>query len=66
MDNKGWTLRFTPSRHEVIERLRKKLKLANRQVETVHDVVSNASVFDAALAALERELDSEINSQKKE
>jgi len=65
MENKSWTLRFTPDRHELIERLREKLKQAGREVETVHGVVSNASVFDAALTALERELDTEINTSLK-
>jgi len=65
VENKTWTLRYTPGRGEIIERLREKLKKAGRKVETVHGVVSNSSVFDAALAALERELDAEINSPKK-
>lgn len=63
MDNKAWTLRFTPDREKLIERLRTKLKAAGRKVDTIHGVVTNASVFEHALKALERELDQELDSK---
>jgi hypothetical protein len=63
MDNRSWTLRFTADREKLIESLRVKLRDTNRKVDTIHGVVTNASVFDEALKALEKELDEELLNQ---
>ena len=63
MENNAWTLRYSDYRKSLIERLREKLKLAGRKVDTIHGVVTNASVFDHALEALERELDQELHNK---
>lgn len=64
MDNRAWTLRYTSERDELVERLRMKLKQAGRKVDTIHGVITNASVFDEALKALEKELDQELPNPK--
>lgn len=61
MENHAWTLRYSDERKEIIERLRLKLVQAKRTVDKVHGVVTNSSVFDEALKALERELDQELS-----
>lgn len=57
MEVTNWTLRNTEERDALIKRLREKLKKSGRKVDTIHGVVSTASVFDEALKALEKELD---------
>jgi hypothetical protein len=64
MEEQSWTLRYNPERKEIIERLRIKLRKAGREVHTIHGVVTNATLFDAALAALEKELDQEITVKR--
>lgn len=60
MEVANWTLRNTNERDAIIKRLREKLQLSGRKVDTIHGVVSTASVFDEALKALEKELDKEL------
>lgn len=64
MEVQNWTLRNTQEREDRINRLRAKLKASNRKVETIHGVPTTAGIFDAALIALERELDQELANKK--
>lgn len=65
MEQKGYYgLRITGERHEIIERLRKRLATSGRDVKTIHGMVTTSDIIDEALKALEKELDREQKRSK--
>lgn len=58
-NDKAWSIRRTPERDALVEKLRERLQNSGRTVETIHGVVTTAAVIDEALKVLETVLDAD-------